>query len=70
MRVREQDVVIPELEESTASYRMWTDREIAILNKYYGKASTRDIAKVLKRTSSAIQAKALELGLSFKEVNE
>lgn len=68
MRVKLEEIVVPELEESPSNYRMWTEREIAVLTKYYGKAKTADIAKVLKRSKSAIQSKALELGLTFKGV--
>lgn len=68
MRIELEEITVPELEESQSEYRMWTEREIAILRKYYGKAKTGKIAEVLKRSKSAVQAKALELGLSFREV--
>ncbi|HOK27558.1 MAG TPA: hypothetical protein PLI21_00860 [Methanomassiliicoccaceae archaeon] len=66
MRVELEEIVVPELEESTSNYRMWTEREIAILRKYYGKADTRRIAEVLNRSKNAVQSKAVELGLTFR----
>ncbi len=69
MRVKLEEIVVPELEESPSNYRMWTEWEIAVLRKYYGRSETRKIAKVLNRSKSAVQAKALELGLTFKEAD-
>jgi hypothetical protein len=68
VRTKITEIVVPELDESTTSYRRWSDRDVAVLVMYYGRAETKDIAKVLKRSKRAVQAKALELGLSFREV--
>jgi len=69
VRTKITEIVVPELEESTTSYRRWSDSDVAVLVMYYGRAETKDIAKVLKRSKRAVQAKALELGLTFKEAD-
>ena len=63
-----QSRVIKELDESSTIYgkRLWTEFEIGILKKYYGKKSIRVIAKVLNRTVNATYRKASFLGISFK----
>ena len=42
----------------------WTEREIAVLERYYGKIPARVIAKQLGRTSTSIYQKAQACGLS------
>lgn len=41
----------------------WSDAEIAYLREHYGKAKTRDIAKRLGRTYSAVKTTATRFGL-------
>lgn len=62
------EAIIPELEELpaiTPSRRPWTDREIAVLERYYGRRETKAIARALKRTPNAVGFKARSMGLSM-----
>jgi len=63
--VRSEEIIIPELEESEPPIRYWTEREEAILRKYYGKADPKKIAETLGRTKTAIQNKAQNMGLRY-----
>jgi transcriptional regulator of aromatic amino acid metabolism len=46
--------------------KMWTDTEIAMLTRYYGKVDTRIICQRLGRTHSSVSAKVLDLGLKYR----
>lgn len=62
-----EDISIPELDElpdTEPPRRPWTEREVAILRKYYGRKPTDAIAKVLNRTEKAVKFKARDIGLS------
>jgi hypothetical protein len=58
--------VIPELEEAMARYQphklSWSDKDIAILKKYYGRVPVTALESTLHRRSNAIHDKAVELG--------
>lgn len=67
-------ILIPELEEAieqgkTGKFgRGWSDKEIAILQKYYGRVDTALILPYLPgRTVSQIQNKAGRLGISGRK---
>jgi len=49
------------------SFRWWSDEEIEVLRKYYGKIPTNDLARVLNRTPEAVRAQASRLGIRFPE---
>jgi hypothetical protein len=59
-------IVIPELEEAAARYRphkfSWSDRDIAILKKYYGRVPVQSLESTLHRQTTKIHEKAIELG--------
>ena len=62
-----QDKIIKELEAAPPPERVfWTDFEISLLKKYYGKKDFRAIAKALNRTPGAVQRYASYLGLTYK----
>ena len=63
--VRSEEIIIPELEESEPPIRYWTEREEAILRKYYGKADTKKIAEYLGRTIRAVKHKVINMGLRY-----
>ena len=58
-----EDLIIPELEASTVRNNFWTERDVAVLRKYYGNAKTGDIAKYLGRTTNSVARKATSLNL-------
>ena len=66
------EIVIPELEDlpDIERRREWTDWEIGVLRKYYSRKSTEAIGKVLKRTTGAVQSKAMGLGLRKMEIQK
>lgn len=43
--------------------RYWTEEELKILIEYYPKISNKELAKMIKRSESAIRDKALALGI-------
>lgn len=45
----------------------WTKAEVTQLKKMYHKVIHREIASKLKRTLSAVESKAVELGLTRKK---
>ena len=59
-------IVIPELEEAMARYTpykyTWSDKDIAILKKYYGRVAITALEAYLHRRSPKIHEKAIELG--------
>lgn len=62
------EIQIPELEEAMASFKphtpFWTEKEIAIVSKYYGKVPLAKLKEHLPmRSEHAIQHKARQLGL-------
>lgn len=65
--IQEIEVVIPELEEipDITPRRYWSDWEISVLKKYYGRKSPEAIAQVINRTVHAVREKARYLGLSY-----
>ncbi len=63
--INELEIIIPELENAPpAKSNLWTEREVAILRKYYGKKDTKAIARYLNRSVPAIQDKAFALGIT------
>jgi hypothetical protein len=67
----EEAIEIPELERLAQTYepqsRFWTEREIAILKKYYSRVHLNDLKKHLPgRSSHAIQHKACELEVAYR----
>lgn len=63
-----QNKVIRELDRLPDIQRSyWTEFEIEVLKKYYGKKDPGGIAKVLNRTRSAVMRKASDMGLSFSK---
>ena len=66
------EIVIPELEDlpDIEYKREWTDWEIGVLRKYFGRKPTEAIGKVLKRTTAAVQSKAMGLGLRKTEIQK
>jgi len=44
-------------------FREWSEREILILKKYWGKVPGKEIAKELGRSYTAMKQKATELGV-------
>jgi hypothetical protein len=58
----------PELEQliGTAKNPMWSEKEIDILTRYYGRVDTRKIAEKLNRPYTGVASKAQSLGLKFK----
>jgi|WetSurMetagenome_2_1015567.scaffolds.fasta_scaffold05392_12 hypothetical protein len=58
----------PELESliGTAKNHEWSDEEIALLTRYYGRVNTRKIAEKLGRPFTGVSSKAQSLGLKFK----
>jgi len=67
----ENEIIIPELEEAARNYipkyRSWTEKEIAIVKKYYGKVPIGQLAKHLKRSIYSIQQTAAAHGISAKQ---
>lgn len=66
-----EEIIIPELEEylntSWESHKAWSFKEIAQIERYYGKVPTKELAKIMKRTVSSIQCKASLLGIKYDE---
>jgi hypothetical protein len=50
--------------------RFWSDFEISILKKYYGKKDIRIIAKALNRSANTVARYASYIGLTLKKKNE
>jgi hypothetical protein len=62
-----QNKIIKELDSSPdISRKFWTNFEIDILKKYYGKKKIDTLAKVLNRSECAITRHASYLGLTHK----
>jgi len=57
----------PELEKlvGTSTYKLWTDEEMATLERYYGKVKTEILSKRLGKTQGAVKVKARLMGLKF-----
>jgi len=45
--------------------RRWSEEEVKILKKHYGKMPTRELARVLGRSMNAVNQKARTLNLAF-----
>ncbi len=68
MRYKEEEIIIPELEDAPdTDYRQWSQKEEAILRRYYGKKRVADIAKYLNRSITSINGKANRMGLRNRE---
>jgi hypothetical protein len=60
----EKTIVIPELEKMLSLPQFgWSERDTAILRKYYGRVPASAIAKQLDRSALAVRRKAEKLGL-------
>ena len=60
------EIVIPELDEIMKTYRHttpWTNREEAIVKKYFRRVPDTKLALTLKRTTRSIIHKAAALGV-------
>ena len=67
---RDIDIIIPELEDAigTSKKRLWTDRDVAVLKKYYPRGvPVQKLAIYLKRNPSNVAKKASLLGLTWGE---
>jgi hypothetical protein len=63
-------ILIPELEEAAAQYapRGWSEEEIDLLKKYYGRVPIYLLTKHLpKKTKYAVQSKAQMIGLTKRK---
>jgi hypothetical protein len=63
------DIIIPELEEAAENYKpklVWTETDLAVLKKYYGKVSTARLAAYLHRTGTSVQQKAVLMNLKVR----
>lgn len=61
-----EEVIIPELEEIAASYiprGTWTDRQHAILDRYYGRVPISRLRDVVGHSIDAIHREAARRGL-------
>lgn len=58
---------MPEKTINRNGYSQWTLKEIAYLERNYGKVPARKIAEVLKRGISAVRAMALKVGVGRKQ---
>lgn len=60
---------VPELdaliEEGVTVTVPWTEREEAILSKYYGRVPTKDLCKAINKSSDSVLAKARRMGIGF-----
>lgn len=45
----------------------WTEEELNILTKFYGKIPTKDIAEIVGRSRDAVQIKGRRLGLKYED---
>ena len=65
-QLRTDTIEIPELEEAMARFQPhkkdWSDRDIAILKKYYGRVPIQSLESTLHRQTVKIHEKAIELG--------
>lgn len=70
-KTHEKPLVIPELEKILSSgFRVvptWTDDEVRILCRYYGRVPTKMLQKYIKRSESAIQKMAKKLELTHPQ---
>ena len=67
---REDVIFIPELEAQSVGagdWRPWSDRDVAILRKYYGRVKTVALAAYMGRTRSALQDKAVRMSIAFSD---
>jgi len=63
--VKKSEIVIPELEDASINFKPrnipWSEEEIAILDKYYGKVPLVILSKHLRnRSADSIRVKALK----------
>ena len=47
--------------------KRWTNEELDVVRKYYGKISLREISKLIDRSEDAIQNKGRQLGLRYED---
>jgi len=47
--------------------KKWTEEEVNILRENYGKMSNRELGNILKRTTCAVQSRAVNMGISIKK---
>jgi len=60
------EIIIPELEEAMATFvprASWTEREEAILRRYWGKVPVRMLETTLKHSLPSIRTKVQNMGL-------
>lgn len=61
------EIIIPELEQAAENYRprgQWSDREIAILKRYYGRVPITKLRDYVHHSIDACHRKAGQLGLA------
>lgn len=70
MKYKEPEIIIPELEALIRPTKDWTDKEDAILKRYYRKVPVKQLAEALNRecgkarTGHAVQCRAQVLGVT------
>lgn len=65
-----EEVFIPDLDRAAEKYRPpdFTAREIAIMQKYYGRVSMTALLRYVRHAPDTIRKKAVELGLEDAQV--
>jgi hypothetical protein len=65
-----QTIVIPELEEAARIYkpmRLWSEKDNAILRKYYNRVPTSRLGGYLKRSVTSMQQHAVVIGITTEK---
>ena len=66
-----EEIIIPELEEAALKYtrrqRIWTQREIDTVEKYYGRVPVTILATNLHRSVTSVQQIASRYGFAHRE---
>jgi len=55
-----QEVIVPELEALVATHKgvkKWSTTDEGVLDKYYGKVPTKELARILGRTPESVERK-------------
>lgn len=64
------EIVIPELEEAACRYQprqSWTEKEVAVMKKYYGRVPITQLAAYLHRSVNAIHNRAAAFGMTERK---
>lgn len=67
-----EDTIIPDLENAPdiEFKKPWSEWEMGVVRRYYGRKTNEAIGKALDRTPQAVQNKAQNMGLKKSEVRE